>query len=150
MYKNLYIILKNGLINWQNLNNKLKELSIQLFENEIISISGDNKLDITLGDKYYEQLSGGEQRKVDIAIIIAQRKLAQEMSSMTSNILILDEIFDGCDSISFNMILDVIYNEIQDVETVFIISHRDISEIPFDNMITVTKNKDQTSTVVIN
>lgn len=129
------------------LNNKLNELSTSLFENEIISITGDSKLDILLGDKMYEQLSGGEQRKVDIAIIIAQRYLAQQMNSLSSNIIILDEIFDGLDDISFNVVLDLLSDEIQDVETTFIISHRDVKEIPFDSVITVTKNKNQLSEI---
>ena len=132
------------------LNEKLKELSESLFENEIIEINGDSKLDIILGDKIYEQLSGGEKTKIDIAIIIAQRHLAQQMNSISSNILVTDEIFDGLDDTSFGIILDILYNEIEDVESTFIISHRDIHEIPFDHCITVTKNKDQVSEVIIN
>ena len=132
------------------LNNKLNELSLSLFENETININGDSKLDIILGDKIYEQLSGGEQRKVDIAIIIAQRFLAQQMNSISSNILILDEIFDGCDDTSFGIIMDLLSDEIQDVESTFIISHRDINEIPFDKIITVTKEKDQISHIDFN
>lgn len=129
------------------LNNKLKELSLSLFENEIIQISGDSKLDIVLGEKTYEQLSGGEQRKIDIAIIIAQRFLAQQMNSISSNILILDEVFDGLDDVSFSIVLDLLSDEIQDVESTFIISHRDIKEIPFDNVIVVTKNENQISNI---
>ena len=77
------------------LNIELEELSKSLFDNRIIKISCDNKLDILLDDKYYEQLSGGEQRKCDIGLIIAQRKLAQKMKSVSSNILIMDDIFDA-------------------------------------------------------
>lgn len=132
------------------LNNKLLELSSSLFENEIISITGDNKLDIYVGEKTYEQCSGGEQRKVDIAIIIAQRFLAQQMNSVSSNILICDEIFDGLDDMSFTIVLDLLSDEMQDVESNFIISHRDIKEIPFDNIITVTKHENQISDVIIN
>ena len=129
------------------LNNKLKELSTSLFENEIIRIDGDNKLDIYVGDKTYEQCSGGEQRRVDVAIIIAQRFLAQQMNAISSNILILDEVFDGLDDTSFGIVLDLLSDEIQDVESTFIISHRDIKEIPFDKIITVTKNQNQISTI---
>lgn len=131
------------------LNSKLEQLSSLLFENEIIKINGETKLNILLNDKVYEQLSGGEQRKIDIAIIIAQRYLAQQMNSISSNVLILDEVFDGCDDTSFMIILDLLMNEMQDVETMFIISHRDIKEIPFDHIITVTKEKNQISSVDI-
>lgn len=135
--------LLENIIN--HLNNKLEELSKSLFENEIIKINGDSKLDIMLGDKIYEQLSGGERNKVDIAMIIAQRFLAQQMNTISSNILICDEIFDGLDDISFSIVLDLLSTEMQDVESTFIISHRDIKEIPFDNIITVIKDKNQIS-----
>lgn len=132
------------------LNNKLKDLSGLLFENEIIQINGDSKLDILLGEKIYEQLSGGEQRKVDVAIIIAQRYLAQQMNAISSNILILDEVFDGLDDVSFGIVLDLLSDEIQDVESTFIISHRDVKEIPFDKIITVIKNENQISEIDMN
>lgn len=141
----------------KSLNEILKELSLNLFENEIIQIEGDNKLDIKLINinddklfKYYEQLSGGEQRKCDISIIIAQRRLAQKMNSIYSNVLIADEIFDGLDEVSFNIVLDLLSNEMQDVESMFIISHRDIKEIPFDTLISVIKNKNQISEISYN
>ncbi len=127
------------------LNNKLSQLSASLFENEAIQINGDSKLDIMVGNKTYEQLSGGEQRKADIAIIIAQRFLAQQMNAISSNILILDEIFDGLDNISFNIVLDLLSDELNDVESTFIISHRDVMEIPFDNTINVIKEQSQIS-----
>lgn len=131
------------------LNNELKELSKFLFEDDIINIENGNKLNILIGNKTYEQLSGGEQRKVDIALIIAQRKLAQQMNAISSNILVLDEVFDGLDDISFGIVLDILSDEMQDIESTFIISHRDVSEIPLDRIITVTKDKNQISQITI-
>lgn len=131
----------------RQLNVELEELSRSLFESRIIKITGDNKLDVMLDDKYYEQLSGGEQNKVNIGIIIAQRKLAQKMNSISSNILVCDEIFDGLDDVSFNIVLDLLSDEMQDVEDNIIISHRSIEEIPFDHRIEVVKNKDNVSVV---
>lgn len=129
------------------LNDKLKELSVLLFESEIIKIQGDSKLDILLDDKVYESCSGGEKTKIDIAIIIAQRFLAQQMNSISSNILILDEVFDGLDDVSFSIVLDLLSDELQDVESTFIISHRDMKEIPFDNIITIVKDKNKLSNI---
>ncbi len=131
----------------RQLNIELEQLSQSLFDDRIISIACDNKLDIMLNDKYYEQLSGGEQRKCDIGLIIAQRKLAQKMQSISSNILIMDEIFDGLDDVSFNIVLDLLSDEMQDVEDNIIISHRNIEEIPFDHKIEVIKNEDNISSV---
>ena len=131
----------------RQLNIELEQLSKSLFDDRIITIACDNKLDILLNDKYYEQLSGGEQRKCDIGLIIAQRKLAQKMQSISSNILIMDEIFDGLDDVSFNIVLDLLSDEMQDVEDNIIISHRNIEEIPFDHKIEVIKNEDNISSV---
>lgn len=133
----------------KQLNIELEQLSKSLFDNRIIKITCDNKLDILLNDKYYEQLSGGEQRKCDIGLIIAQRKLAQKMQSVSCNILIMDEVFDGLDDVSFNIVLDLLYDEMQDVEDNIIISHRNIEEIPFDHKIEVIKNEDNISQVII-
>ena len=135
--------LLNSIINY--LNQKLFELSTSLFNDKIISINGDNKLDIVLGDKLYEQLSGGEQRKIDIALVLAQRMLAQELHSISSNIIIFDEIFDNLDDTAFSVILEIILDSIDDVESMFIISHRNINEIPFDRVITLIKDEDQLS-----
>ena len=96
---------------------------------------------------YPHELSGGEQRKCDIGLIIAQRKLAQKMKSVSSNILIMDEIFDGLDDVSFNIVLDLLSDEMQDVEDNIIISHRNIEEIPFDHKIEVIKNENNISEV---
>lgn len=135
--------LLNSIISY--LNQKLFELSTSLFDNNVISINGDNKLDIVLGDKLYEQLSGGEQRKIDIALVLAQRMLAQELHSISSNIIIFDEIFDNLDDVAFSVILGIILDSIDDVESMFIISHRNINEIPFDRVITLIKDENQLS-----
>ena len=141
-----YLLL--NIIN--GLNSKLNKLSIKLFSSpeDIIHITDDNNFNIMLGDKLYEQLSGGEQRLIDIALIIVQRQIAQQMNSVSSNILILDEVFDGLDEYSFNTILNILNDEIYDVESTFIISHRYIQEIPFDNIINVVKNENQMSEIV--
>jgi len=135
--------LLNGIIT--TLNEELFNLSQSLFDNEIIILSGDTKLDIMLNDKYYEQLSGGEKNKVNIAIIIAQRKLAQQMNVLTTNLVIADEIFDGLDDMSFNIVMDILSDEIQDIDSLLLISHRDIFSIPYDNQIIVAKNKNNIS-----
>ena len=39
--------------------------------------------------------TGGEKRKIDLALLFAWRRIAEMKNSITTNLLILDEILDG-------------------------------------------------------
>ena len=70
------------------------------------------------------------------------------MMNFSSNILFLDEIFDGLDSQGCDKVLNLISNKLHDIESVFIISHHGNEiNIPYDNEIIVMKNKDGVSTI---
>lgn len=132
------------------LNNRLDYYSSLLFSNEgdkIKFVQDGNKLDIYLGDALFESLSGGERRKVDIAIMLVQKELANNMSDTYSNILILDEIFDGLDSKAIDIVTDILLAVSKDVNSMFVVSHKD-TIIGHDGMIIVTKGKDRISTVL--
>lgn len=132
------------------LNNRLEYYSSQLFSNDsdkVKFIQDGNKLDIYLGDAVFESLSGGEKRKVDIIIMLAQKELASGMSNTYSNILILDEVFDGLDSKSIDITSNMLLSVSKDINSMFIVSHKD-TVIGHDGLIIVTKGKDRISTVV--
>ena len=132
------------------LNNRLDHYSSLLFSNEtdkIKFIQDGNKLDIYLGDALFESLSGGEKRKVDIAIMLVQKELANSMSNTYSNILILDEVFDGLDSKAIDIVTEILLTVSKDVNSMFVVSHKD-TIIGHDGMIIVTKGKDRISTVL--
>lgn len=133
-------LLKNSL---KYLNKVLNEYSKQLFSNEgdVISISEDDtKLDIKLGNATYESLSGGEKTRVNIALLLAQKSLAGMIGNMNCNMIILDEILGYCDSKAETKVIDLINNELESLESIYMVSHKEIP-IGCDSVITVIKDK---------
>jgi len=133
------------------MNSKLNEYSKLLFSNDtnLIQISTDSsKLDIFLGDTFYENLSGGEKKKVDLALVLAQRDVALQLSGFQTNILICDEILENLDEQASNTVLNLLNTVSEEIDSLYIISHNNYS-IPVDQTIVVTKGIDQVSTVTI-
>ena len=132
-------LLKNSL---SYLNKILKDYSSQLFSNEsdLIYISeNDNKLDIMLGNAAYESLSGGEKTRVNIALLLAQKSLANMIGNISCNIIILDEILGYCDALAENNVINLITKELESLETIYMISHKEIP-IGYDAELIVEKN----------
>ena len=67
--------------------------------------------------------------------------------NFSSNILLLDEIFDSLDATAVDAVLRCICNKLADVDSLFIISHhaREL-EIPYDSELIVTKDEGGIST----
>lgn len=131
------------------MNNKLEYYSSMIFSNssDIIKLQIDgNKLQIMLGNSLYETLSGGEKRKVDIALVFAQRDLSLNLVGNSSNIIILDEVMDYLDEEATHSVLDMLYDISGSVSSMFIITHNNY-DIPFDNMIVVSKTSERYSVV---
>ena len=139
-------LLQNSII---YLNNLLQTYSRQLFSNDkdIIHITQDDtKLNIQLGDATYESLSGGEKTRVNIALLLAQKSLASTIGNISCNIIILDEILGYCDSHAEENVISLITSELDSLESIYMISHKEIP-IGYDTEIIVTKNKQGLSTV---
>lgn len=133
-------LLQNSL---QYLNTVLKQYSNVLFSNEkdIIFISEDDtKLDIYLGDASYESLSGGERTRVDIALLLAQKSLANMIGNISCNIIILDEVLGYCDSQAESVVVNLLCTELNTIESIFMISHKEIP-IGYDKEMIIVKNK---------
>lgn len=133
-------LLKNSI---QYLNAVLKNYSNVLFSNEkdIIFISEDDtKLDIYLGEASYESLSGGERTRVDIALLLAQKSLANMIGNISCNIIILDEVLGYCDSQAESVVVNLLCSELNTIESIYMISHKEIP-IGYDKEMTIVKNK---------
>lgn len=133
-------LLKNSL---KYLNKVLSEYSNQLFSNDgdVISISEDDtKLDIRLGNATYESLSGGEKTRVNIALLLAQKSLAGMIGNMNCNMIILDEILGYCDSKAETKVIDLINKELESLESIYMVSHKEIP-VGYDTQIIVVKDK---------
>ena len=139
-------LLKNSIA---YLNKHLQEYSVQLFSNEkdVIKIEeSDTKLNIYLGNATYESLSGGEKTRVNIALLLAQKSLANVIGNMTCNLIILDEILGYCDSEAESNVINLITNKLDSLETIYMISHKEIP-IGYDNILTIVKDKNGLSQV---
>ena len=67
--------------------------------------------------------------------------------NFSSNILVVDELFDNLDSVGCEKILNLISHKLNDIESIYIITHHADIPIPFDNIFTVTKGEDGISRI---
>lgn len=88
-------------------------------------ISSSDKLNVVITDNGTDveiaALSSGERARVNIATLLAIRKLMQSLSNTRSNLLILDETVENLDAEGKEKLIEVLLAE-QDVNT-FLISH---------------------------
>lgn len=126
------------------INKRAKEYSIEVFNTEKIEIKLDgNNILISYAGKEYENLSGGERCKCDIIVQLAIRQMLVSYLNFSSNIFVLDEGLDYLDSTGCEKVLNLIYNKLDGVENVYIITHHS-NDLPitFDNEITIVKDKE--------
>ena len=124
------------------INSRAKEYCKDVFGTDLIDFSLDgNNLLISYNGKEYEALSGGERQKVDLIIQFAIRDMLCRHTSFSSNIIVLDEIFDNLDDIGCQKILDLITTKLYDISSIFIISHHGNElNIPYDDKIKIIKD----------
>jgi DNA repair exonuclease SbcCD ATPase subunit len=110
-----------------------------------IGFSLDENFNETIQSRYldnfeYENFSEGERKRNDLAVLFAWRALSKKKSSVDTNILVLDEVFDGSlDSEGISNLSSMISSVEKDTTTM-VISHRDINEEIFDEVIRVRKD----------
>lgn len=133
------------------INNKAKSYCQDIFETDKLDFTLDgNNINITYNGKQYENLSGGEKQKVDLIIQFSIRDMLSQFLNFSSNILVCDEIFDNCDSLSCQKIIDMISRKLTDVDSIFIITHHENElSIPYDLQLTVVKNNYGISEIII-
>ena len=125
------------------LNKKAKEYCKVVFDTDLINIEiNGTAIDISYCGKPMESLSGGEQQRVDLILQFAIRDMLSTYTNYSSNIIVLDEIFDNLDRVSTERILTLVSDTLKDVESIFIISHHaDSLNIAYDSELRVVKNK---------
>ena len=119
---------------------RAKYYSRIIFNTENISFCLDgNNIDISYMNKAYENLSGGEQQKIDLIIQFSIRDMLSQQLGFTSNILVLDEVFDALDALGCSKVIDMIAS-LSDIKNIFIVTHRRDLSIPSDKELTVVKS----------
>lgn len=142
--------LLSEIINY--INTRAKEYSRIIFETDKIDFVLDgNNINISYCDKQYENLSGGEKQKVDLIIQFSIRDMLSQFLNFSSNILVADEIFDNCDSVGCQKILDMISTKLTDVESIFIVTHHENElMIPYDTRLVIIKGANGISEIYNN
>ena len=79
----------------------------------------------------YESFSEGEKARIDIALLLTWRAIAKLKNSVDTNLLILDEIFDGSLDQAGTGELGWILRNFDDNTNVFVISHKESMEEKF-------------------
>lgn len=88
----------------------------------------------------YYSFSEGEKRRIDVAILLAFRKVTELKNSATCNILLMDEIIDSSlESMAKEVLMDILVAE---GGNNFVISHTSPSTDMFDAVIEVKKQGD--------
>tara|TARA_R110000868_G_scaffold81820_5_gene231393 strand:+ start:575 stop:2290 length:1716 start_codon:yes stop_codon:yes gene_type:complete len=89
----------------------------------------------------YMNFSEGEKSRIDLAILLAWRKIAKIKNSAHCNLLILDEIFDSSlDSVGVDDLMKVLQDLSQE-SNIFVITHKsDQLADKFSNSMTFCKN----------
>ena len=124
------------------INSKVNYYCKYFIENGNISfIQNGNAINVIFNDKDYECLSGGERQKIDIIIQLALRDMMCTFMNFSSNILVLDEITDFMDNQGSNKLINTISSLIQDVSSIFFVTHHTELNLPYDKIITVIKDK---------
>jgi DNA repair exonuclease SbcCD ATPase subunit len=125
------------------LNSRLIVYSEYLFSSEIISLdsglneSGEvSKLNIQMLNNTngritdYTDRSGGERRRMDLAIQLSLRDLVMSVSSVNTNLLVLDEVFEGIDSEGLVHVLEMLRNTVGNTYCTYVITH--INDLAYD------------------
>ena len=101
----------------------------------------NEKIKSPIHEKFsYESFSEGEKMRIDLAILFTWRDIAKLKNSSSTNILILDEIFDSSlDSNGTDEFTKIIKYVIKDAH-IFLITHKseDLND-RFDQLITFEK-----------
>lgn len=90
----------------------------------------------------YASFSEGEKRKIDLALLFAWRAMAEIKNSLSTNLLILDEVLDGSlDDTSTEAFLEIVNGMRGQGVNVFVISHKskEVLQDKFERHVQMTK-----------
>jgi DNA repair exonuclease SbcCD ATPase subunit len=111
-----------------------------------VNFTLDENFEETIKSRYrdiftYESFSEGEKSRIDLALLLTWRSIAKLKNSVDTNLLILDEIFDGSLDQNGSSELGWILRNFDDNTNVFVISHKESLEGKFDRTLKFEKIK---------
>lgn len=107
-----------------------------------VNFNLDENFNETIKSRYrdefeYANFSEGEKKKIDLALLFTWRAVARMKNSISTNLLVLDEVFDSSLDSSATEELLKILNALGEDTNVFVISHKD--DILFDKFRSVIR-----------
>ena len=119
------------------LNSSIQDYTRQLNLPYIIEFDNQFKCSIKLFglDRFINiaSLSTGQLKTIDMCIILGVLKVI--FSGVNFNVMFLDELLSNMDAELRSMICQVLKSELKENQTIFIISHQEISDASFDGSI---------------
>ena len=91
------------------------------------------------GGTQYIANSGGEKKRIDLAINLALQDLVASRSSKKINVAIFDEVFDSLDENGVDGIVSLLHELSQSKSTILVVSHNEYLKSYFTNVLTVVK-----------
>jgi len=88
----------------------------------------------------YEFESGGERKRTDVAFMLAMFDFHEQMYGRQCNILVLDEVDGRLDDDGIDSLINIIKDDLSSkVESILVISHRELMWDTFANEVKVTR-----------
>jgi len=96
-------------------------------------------------DFSYASFSEGEKQKIDLALLFTWRAIAKLRNSVSTNLLIMDEVFDSSLDITATDYLMNIIRDLAKDSNIVIISHKEHMNEKFSNVVKFIKHKNFSS-----
>lgn len=97
-------------------------------------------------DFAYENFSEGEKQRIDLALLFTWRTIAKMKNSVSTNLLIMDEVLDSyLDTAATENVLQLLHSDMFRDTNMFVISHKETISDKFTKTIRFTKNKNFTT-----
>ena len=115
---------------------------MDFFINFVLDEEFNEKIQTPIHEKFsYSSFSEGEKMRIDLALLFTWREIARLKNSVSTNLLILDEVFDSSlDGFGTDEFLKIVRYVIKDAN-VFIISHKNELLDRFQNVLEFRKEK---------
>jgi len=96
------------------------------------------------GDDDYKSNSGGEKRRIDIAINMSLQDLALSRSNKRIDFIAYDEVFESLDELGSHKAIELLEQKAKEVGTIIVITHNDYLKQLFSQSVEVIKSNGRT------
>lgn len=103
--------------------------------NPIVNLDGENEIP-------FRSLSGGEETAIDLAVDLAVIDLIENKLGKGADFLILDEPFNGLDSINSERVMDMLI-ALDTQKHIILVDHSDVIKAMIDETITVIRDREE-------